>query len=233
MKTNPKNRTVAGLDLIEVPGDTDSPVIMLLHGFGADAQDLFPLHEVFNLQPKPTWIFPNGPLEIPIMPGYNGRAWFPVDIEGLQRALQEGKNEAVSNAFPPELTGARERIERLVGELNIPRSKLILGGFSQGAVLAVETALNGMDRMAGLLIFSGTLICESSWRRLSSLHAKTPFFQSHGTQDPLLPLKKAKDLEQLLLEGGLEGKLHIFKGGHEIPHSTLQQLSGFLQVLLS
>lgn len=195
--------------------------------------DLAGLSEVYQQPPRPTWLFPNGPLEIPIMPGYNGRAWFPIDIEALQTALQKGDFDAVANAFPAELADARQQVERLVGELDIPRSKLILGGFSQGAVLATETALHGMDRVAALLIFSGTLICEPKWRRLSHLHAKTPFFQSHGTNDNLLPMKKAEALEQLLLEGGLQGKLHRFNGGHEIPQTVQRELNAFLVNLLS
>lgn len=233
MANNVNKRIIAGLDVLELPGDPDGATIVLFHGFGANAMDLVPLSGVFRQKPRPTWLFPNGPLEILFAPGFSGRAWFPVDIEALQSALQINDFEAVAHAFPEELTQTRERVERLVGELYIPRSKLILGGFSQGAVLAVETALHGMERVAALLIFSGTLICEPIWRRLSHLHPKTPFFQSHGTDDPLLPLKKAQELETLLLEGGLEGKLHIFKGGHEIPQSILIQLSAFLNNLLS
>lgn len=233
MKSTLKKKQIAGLDVVELPGDPGGATIVLFHGFGANAMDLVPLSGVYRQSPKPTWLFPNGPLEIPIAPGYSGRAWFPVDIESLQRALQRNDFEAVENAFPEELTQARERVERLVGELDIPRSKLILGGFSQGAVLAVETALHGMEPVAALLIFSGTLICASAWKRLSHLHPKTPFFQSHGTHDPLLPLKKAEELAALLQEGGLKGSLHTFKGGHEIPQPILILLNAFLKDLLS
>ncbi len=226
-------RNIAGLDVLEIPGDENGATILLLHGFGANALDLASLHGVYRRRPRPTWIFPDAPLEIPIAPGYTGRAWFEIDFEGLQKAFQEHNFEAVSKAFPPELTEARTQIESLIGELEVPRSKLIIGGFSQGAVLATETALHGNERMAGLLIFSGTVVCEPDWRKLSHLHAKTPFFQSHGLQDPLLPIKKAEELENLLLEGGLEGKLHSFKGGHEIPQLILLQLNAFLTNLLS
>ncbi|MCC5832611.1 MAG: dienelactone hydrolase family protein [Chlamydiales bacterium] len=227
MLNNLKKREVAGLEVMELPGDPNGPTIILLHGFGANAMDLVPLSKVFHLSPQPTLLFPNGPLEIPIAPGYSGRAWFPIDIE----ALQKDGFQAVENAFPKELSNARERIQRLVGELYIPRSKLIIGGFSQGAVLAVETALHGIERVAALLIFSGTLINEHLWRRLSHQHPKTPFFQSHGRDDPLLPLGKAEELEALLIEGGFQGRLHIFNGGHEIPQVVLAELITFLKSL--
>lgn len=221
-----QKREVAGLEVMEIAGDPGGATILLLHGFGANASDLISLNQVYLGHPRATWLFPNGPLEIPIAPGYSGRAWFPIDFESLRR-------DGIEKAFPYQLDEARLRIERLITDLSIPRSKLIIGGFSQGAVLAVETALHGADRVAGLLIFSGTLVCEPSWRKLAHLHAKTPFFQSHGTEDSLLPIKRAEDLALLLQEGGLEGKLASFSGGHEIPHHILQQLSAFLKLHLS
>lgn len=227
-----KNREIAGLEVIEVTGDPDGATIILFHGFGSSSMDLVPLSGVFQGSPAPTWLFPNGPLEIPIMPGHNGRAWFPVDMQALQTALQMGDYDSVANAFPGELDDARLQIERLIIELKVPRSKLILGGFSQGAVLAIESALHGMDRLAALLIFSGTLICEPNWRRLSHLHSGTPFFQSHGIDDPILPMKKAENLERLLLDGGLRGNLHKFDGGHSIPQSILSHFNSFLLKLL-
>ncbi len=216
-----ENKQIAGLDVVEVRGDPGGAVIILLHGFGASAMDLVSLANLFQQSPRPTWLFPNGPLEISFAPGYSGRAWFPIDFGNL------------SNPFPDELNEPREHIERLIGELAVPRSKLILGGYSQGAILAVETALHGMDPVAALVILSGTLTCEPNWRRLSHLHAKTSFFQSHGINDPLLSLQNAEDLSSLLQEGGLKGEFHRFNGGHEIPQAILDQLTAFLKGVLS
>jgi phospholipase/carboxylesterase len=225
-----QEREVGGIPIVELPADPDKGTILLLHGFGADAFDLLSISHVYK---DVRWIFPQGPLKIPFAKGHTGRAWFPVDVELLIHAIREKRFDEISHAFPPELDQAHALIETLLHHLNIPRSKLILGGFSQGAILAIETALKSFERCGGLLIFSGTLINEVSWRALAPLHAKTPFFQSHGTHDPLLPMKKAKDLEQLLIDNGFRGKLHSFHGGHEIPHSILIELSVFLKQLFA
>lgn len=228
MKGKFQQRRVGNLDIVELPGDPAKGTIVLLHGFGADAYDLASLSGVYK---GPTWIFPQGPLPVPIAPGYIGNAWFPVNIELLAQAIREKRYDEISEAFPAELGYARTLLEDFLIELNIPRSHLILGGFSQGAVLAVEIALHSMQKCAALLIFSGTLINHVNWKKLAPLHAHTHFFQSHGSQDPLLPLEKAVELERLLLNGGLTGKLHSFQGGHEIPHSVLLELSTFLSKL--
>lgn len=229
MKTPFQQKRIGDLDVIEVPGDPHKGTILLLHGYGADALDLLPLNEIYK---GPTWIFPQAPLEISFAPGFSGRAWFPVDLELLTLATREGRLEEISKAFPSELDQASSLVEDLLIRLNISRSKVILGGFSQGAILAVETALRSPFRCGGLLIFSGTLINEQSWKRLAHLQASTPFFQSHGSHDSLLPIIKAKELTDLLIEGGLKGTLHAFPGGHEIPHSILLQLGPFLKGLL-
>ena len=222
-------RRLGGLDILEKPGDPQRGTIVLLHGFGADANDLAPLCNTYE---GPTWIFPQGPLEIPFSPDDHGRAWFPVNIALLTRAVQERRWDEIFKAFPPQLNEARDCVDALLDALNIPRSQIVLGGFSQGAVLAVETALHSPLRCGGLVIFSGTLINEINWRQLAPLHRETPFFQSHGTHDPLLPLPNAQALSLLLQEGGLKGELYTFKGGHDIPSIILKQLSSFLHNLI-
>lgn len=224
-----ENRKIAGLDTIVVPGDKNGLTIVLLHGFGASADDLAPLSHALNMRPRPTWVFPNGPLEISFAPGYTGRAWFPVNMEALQAALNAKQYDEVANAFPPEITDARGYINNLIDELGVLPSHLIIGGFSQGAVLATDTLLHSPHHLAGLLILSGTLICEPTWTKLAPVHAGTPFFQSHGTNDAILPHQKAQNLEKLLQAGGFKGKLHTFEGGHEIPPSTLSAAEKFLR----
>lgn len=221
-------KNLGNLELLEVPGEPGGVNIILFHGFGSDAFDLLSLSKICQKKPRPTWYFPRGPLEIPFSAHYVGRAWFPIDSDALHRALREKRYDEIDQAFPTELSTARMIGERLIGELDIPRSKLILGGFSQGAIFAVDLALHAPDRCAGLLILSGTIMHATGWKQLAHLHAQTPFFQSHGEQDAVLPFEKGIELEKLLIESGWKGKLHRFPGGHEIPHSILIQLHHFL-----
>lgn len=220
-----KDVKIEGLDCIEVPGDPELGTIVLLHGYGANNMDLASLSRVYT---GPRWIFPNGPIELPIAPDYVGRAWFHLDLEKIQQAFEKKEYEKISAAFSPELEEAQSVVRKFIAGLNIPHRQLTLGGFSQGAVLAIESALNFTDQIKSLLIFSGTLVHEASWRNLSHKHKGLPFFMSHGKNDRLLPFQMAENLERLLKEGGLEGRLHPFTGGHEIPFSLLLDLQPFL-----
>lgn len=222
-------KVAAGIEFIEIQGDAGAPVIMLLHGFGADCQDLTSLSSVYKGKLRPTWIFPNGPQKAQMGLFSMGRSWFQIDIPLLQKAFKEKDYEAVQNAFPQELSEIRKRLEGFLVELNIAPRNLIVGGFSQGAVLATELALHAFERPMALLIFSGTLVNKESWAHLAAQKGLLPFFQSHGENDPLLPFELALQVEQLFLDAGLKGKLHRFHGGHEIPHSCLLQLDTFLK----
>ncbi len=223
-----RERTIAGLKTIEIPGDPKKGTIVLMHGFGADCYDLVSLSKTYE---GPTWLFPQGPVKVMFSEEHSGYAWFPLKISELAQAIREKRYDEISQAFPPELTQAHLLMDQFLTELDVPRSEIILGGFSQGAVLTIEVALRSYQKIGALLLFSGTLLNELNWKQLAPQHAHTPFFQSHGIHDQLMPISKAEELEKLLIDGGLVGKLHTFQGGHEIPRHILQQLSAFLNKL--
>ncbi len=223
-----ESRRVAGLDLLVSPGDPGGMHIVLLHGYGASASDLASLSERFELTPRPTFVFPEGPLEIEFAPGFTGRAWFPIDLGAIEEAFRAKRYDLVSKAFPSHIEQVRTQVHHLVQELDIAPGKVVLGGFSQGAILSVECALHAPVSYGALLIFSGSMIHEVSWKRLAPLHLSTHFFQSHGKNDTILPYSLAQSLEKVLVEAGLKGRLHSFEGGHEIPEKILKSAEEFL-----
>jgi phospholipase/carboxylesterase len=156
---------------------------------------------------------------------YEGRAWFPIDTEALERALREGVERDMGAVIPSELDSVLERLERMIQELSTTHSKIIVGGFSQGAMLASHLAMRPSLSLDGLVLLSGSLLALA---RFPSIAQSIPFYQSHGTRDPILPLSGAKRLEEKLLSLHLKGKLRVFEGGHEIPHSVINEVKDFL-----
>lgn len=214
---------IGQLDCLVREGEDRQRAVVLLHGFGADAADLFPLAD--ELDPEGVWTFyvPNAPFEVPIGPAWMGRAWFPISLRDLEVGIDFAK------VRPPGLDQARETLGELVFELNA--KKLVLGGFSQGAMLATEFSLMQAEDISGLIIYSGTLLDEANWsKRVSELKAK-PVLQSHGNQDPVVPFSGAQRLFELLKNAGVEGQFIGFNGGHEIPRQVIQKTSAFLSQL--
>jgi len=224
----PRLEELGPLNVLRIRGREDAPTFILFHGYGASAYDLYPLHQVIQPNVGLNWIFPDGPLEIPIAPGYMGRAWFPIDIEALQKAMMTGNFRDLTHVTPPGLAEAREKAIAMIDALGIPFRDLILGGFSQGAMLSVDIALRHEKNPRGLVILSGTLLNQEIWKELASRKGSLNFFQSHGRQDPILSYQAARDLNELLREAGMVGEFVSFPGGHEIPYEVIDGLNRYI-----
>jgi phospholipase/carboxylesterase len=194
--------------------------IMLMHGFGAPADDLVPLAEVLDFQG--TFSFPPAPLDLGPQ-FFGGRAWWMLDPDVFEHPDRDRSEE-----IPDGLADARQQVIELVEKIDEP---LVLGGFSQGAMLACDVALHTKRPLAGLVLLSATLIAAPEWRPLVSNRRGLRVFQSHGKQDPLLTYDGAEKLRDLLTEGGLAVEFHAFRGGHEIPPEVLRALDEFLSGL--
>jgi phospholipase/carboxylesterase len=196
--------------------------IMLLHGFGAPGDDLVPLAEV--LDTKATFSFPPAPIDLGPQ-FFGGRCWWVLDPDVFEHPDRDRSNE-----IPDGLAAAREHVIKLVEKIDEP---LVIGGFSQGAMLACHVAMHTKRPLAGLVLMSATLVARPELAPLVSARRGLRVFQSHGTQDPLLPIDGGERLRDLLIAGGLSVEFHSFRGGHEIPRDVLSKLDVFLGQLIS
>lgn len=105
----------------------------------------------------------------------------------------------------------------------------MLGGFSQGSMLACDILFRTAEDLAGLVILSGTLLARDAWTRGMTQRVGLPVFQSHGTHDMLLPFGIASELSKELEARGLAATFTPFRGGHEIPPPVLSALEAFLR----
>ena len=239
-------REVAGLRchiLSAVPEQARPKLLVVLcHGFGAPGTDLVPLApELVRRRPQLAqsvcFAFPEGPLSLNAMQLDGGRAWWPLDIEQITAAIERGELRDLRNEEPAGLADARQSliglVDELVGELEIEIGRVVLGGFSQGAMLATDVALRIPERPAGLCIFSGTLLMERQWRTLAERRGPMPVLQTHGYEDPLLPFVAAQWLYALLTSAGLPVEFLPFHGGHTISAEGVERLAQMLADRLS
>jgi phospholipase/carboxylesterase len=215
-------------------GGGDGPVVVLLHGWGAPGDDLVPLAQELDVPRETRFVFPEGPLALQMGCG-EARAWWMLDLDRYQREITSGRAVALTREVPTGLSEARARVEALLDEIDrrpSPRP-LVLGGFSQGAMLASEVALRAERPLAGLVVLSGTLLAADEWTPLMAKRKGLRVFQSHGNADPLLPLFTAELLRDRLVQAGLMVEWVGFEGGHEIPSLVLDRLSRFLRSVLN
>lgn len=229
---NPIRSTIDGIDCITVTRPKATKTVMILHGFGADMNDLAPLHSHLDPDGKFNWIFPNGIIKVPIGPHVSGRAWFPIRMSDIEAAAMRGEVLDLADTYPQGLGEAEQRIKSLINFLRMEPQQLILGGFSQGAMMTCQVALTMDADIGGMILLSGTCINLKVWQEHAVRHRSVPFIQSHGKDDLVLGFKQAQRLHGALTEAGLKGNFLPFAGGHEIPLPIIRETSKFLTTLL-
>ena len=173
---------VANLDVVlgggpDREGGGNGPMLVLLHGYGAPGDDLVPLARQLTVDPSVRFAFPAAPhaLQLGLPNGASGRYWWPIDMVELQRALINNDLATLTGRVPAGLSEARSAIAGLLDALErehgAARDKLVLGGFSQGAMLALDVTLRSERPPAGLAILSGSLIAKAEWLPLMKARA--------------------------------------------------------------
>lgn len=222
-------------------GDDDAPSLLVCfcHGYGAPGTDLVGLaQELVTLRPelaKARFVFPEAPLVPDGMGPWGGRAWWQIDLMALQDAIENGKERVLADSEPDGLASARKKLmaalELALAQAKLPWSRLVLGGFSQGAMLAVDTALRADEPAAQVIAFSPTLLCEAVWQRYAEKRRGLPVFISHGKVDPLLPFRQTEALVTLLTDAGLVVDFVPFMGPHTIAFEGLERAAEHLAAL--
>lgn len=203
------------------PADATTTCV-LMHGFGAPGTDLVSLARALRAPVR--FVFPEAPLELGGMYGA-ARAWWLLDLARIEADMRRGRPSDRSQEVPAGLAEARAQISELLDALEADAAgrehRLVIGGFSQGAMMAVDAAVHRPAPPAGLVLMSGTVIAEPVWApRYASLRG-VRVMQSHGTHDPLLPFAVAETLRDRLVAAGALVDWQPFAGGHEIPPPVL------------
>lgn len=219
---------------------TPELAVVLCHGFGAPGDDLVGLGpEILARMGNPLGIrfyFPEAPLSMADVGMPGGRAWWMLNLELLAMAAEGLVERDMRDESPDGLAAAREllsgTVEMIQAETGLPAGKIVLGGFSQGSMVATDLTLRIEEPPAALIIYSGTLLCQSEWRAAAEQRGPLKVLQSHGRQDMILPFRFAEDLNQVLSETGGEVEFVPFDGPHTIPAVALEKTVALLQELL-
>lgn len=239
-------RKTAGLvcrEFDELPeGASPEWIVVICHGFGAMGDDLVGLGPEFlrrrpELAEHVRFIFPEAPISLENLGMPGARAWWHLDMEKLNAAIQGGEFRNLRNDHPPDLATARGlltgMLHAICSETGLPMSRVVLGGFSQGAMLSTDVALRLPEPPAELLVMSGSLLCEDEWTRLAKKRGPLSVFQSHGHQDPILPFEAAEWLRDLLTSAEATVEFLPFDGIHTVPAAAVARIADRLAALTS
>ena len=213
-------RQAGPLQAIEIFKNPDSKWVILFHGYGADASDLASFGEQIQLSKDCNWLFPNGPLSVPIGPGWTGRAWWNIKLSELEGDWTEKR--------PPDMTKAVELVFKMIASMKFEWKDIIIGGFSQGAMLSTEVFLKAPETPAGLICLSGTMLSRQEWTQVVSNRKGSQILMSHGELDQVLPHKGSIQLQKFFEENGIKTQFISFRGGHEIPFQVIEKMKSYI-----
>jgi phospholipase/carboxylesterase len=216
-------------------------LVVFCHGYGASGEDLVPfVPELLEREPRLApvrFAFPAGPLSMGQAGWGDARAWWPLDWMKLSMLSHspEGR-EQLRNEVPDGLPSARRKlqgcIEALLAGSGLSPERVVLGGFSQGAMLATDLTLSWEQRPAALVALSSVLLSAGRWRALAPRRAGLPVIQSHGRQDPILPYSEGEALRDFLTAAGLAVDFIPFDGPHTVHPDALDRVALQLGSLL-
>ena len=231
--------------LIAPRGVVPKLLVVLSHGFGAPGTDLVSLAEemVPSLpegSSKPAFLFPAAPLDLEESHGMpSARAWWLINMAKLAELSAVDNLDALRDEIPPGIDEARgaleDCIENCLSDKQWSAAKIVLGGFSQGAMLSVDTAIRSKRiSPVALIAWSGALICESAWKQAFRMWPRSfHVFQSHGRQDMILPLSTGRALCEFLQGLSLPIDYKEFHGPHTIAMESLDGAARLLATALA
>lgn len=202
------------------PGQT-SHLVVLLHGYGADGDDLLGLSGPMGPHlPGAAFIAPDAPN--PCSGNPFGREWFPIPwLDGsTEEAARKGMEASIDdlNAF----------LDARMEEEGVTPAQTILLAFSQGTMMALHLAPRRAEPFAGVVGFSGRLLAPEALA--SAAKSRPPVLLVHGDQDPMVPFASMAEAAEALRAAGFEVETHVSKGtGHGIAPDGLGVALGFMR----
>jgi len=212
---------ISGPELSPASGGTAKQLVILLHGYGADGQDLIGLAPYFaHVLPEAHFVSPNAPLRCEMGFGYQ---WFSIQNQDpVQRLGQIRAAQAILDGF----------IDAQLARFGLSDDRLALVGFSQGTMMSLFTAPRRAAACAGIMGYSGRL--ESPELLEKEVRARPPVVLVHGDRDELLPIQLLGQAAAALEGAGIAVETHVRPGlGHGIDEDGIRIGMLFLQKVLA
>jgi phospholipase/carboxylesterase len=226
--SDPKVQTLGGLTAEVLAPRVPSahpPLLVLMHGFGADEQDL--LNLVPALPPQLLVVSLRAPL-----PAAQGYSWY-------DSAQLGGQRQADAASIAASRAKVEAAIRQVLAQQPIDRRHVFVGGFSQGAAMSYELALHDPALVRGALVMSGDVFADlrahlASKPTLAGPWGKPAFAIGHGTADERIPYGHAQQAVALLKTQGIT-PLFLPQAGmdHAISREEIQAMSTWLQQQLA
>lgn len=182
------------------------PLIILLHGYGSNEEDLFDIAKSFDER------FITVSLRAPFLAKDLGYCWYPLDFTADKQFRHDYKSAKESRAKILSF------ISSFCKEYKADSTQVFLLGFSQGAIMSYDIAFFKPEKIKGVLALSGLLLEETKKIKTDALKlAKIKFFIAHGNADNVIDIKKGEDAAKFLKDK----KNNVTFKTYDMPHALV------------
>lgn len=210
-----------GPRLAPLSGTVADALVVLLHGYGSNGEDLISLARMIQpVLPNAAFVAPNAPSRIPHMAA--AYQWWP--IETFSIAERAAGAAAAAPALDAFLTAELEAAG-LTGD------RLLLVGFSQGTMMALHVGLRRTETVAGIVGISGMLVAPD--QLAADIRCRPPVLLIHGTEDDVVPFRSMDLASTVLTAAGVLVETHVSPGlGHSVGEDGLEAAAAFVQTVI-
>lgn len=212
------------LDCLEhTPGGPVHGSVIWLHGLGASGYDFAPIVPQLGLEGV-RFVFPHAPpAAVTINQGHVMPSWY--DVRSLDHASPDREDEA-------DVRASAKRVQSLVDRevaRGVPRDRILLAGFSQGAGVALFTGLRADVPYLGVICLSGyLLVARSLDAEVTDGGRATPMFFGHGREDDVVPLASGRAAFEAAQAKGVSATWKDYPMGHNVNPQELRDVRAFL-----
>lgn len=205
---------------------TIKKAVILCHGYGADGEDLMGLVPYLKEHlPNTAFFAPDAPIDLEY-----GYAWFPLEDYHPGQPVDVAYLIELTKRAQKPATDLRTFIQDIQQKYHLNSSDITLVGFSQGGLVVAYTALTQTEPFGHVIALSAIPIIWTD-ELAAQFHPKhIPFFITHGSADPVVPVAAADLNIAELRKAGQDPALFISDGiGHAIDQPTLDHIIKFIQ----
>ena len=210
-------------------GPTPDAAVIWMHGLGADGNDFVPIVNEMRLPPSPAirFVFPHAPVRpVTLNNGFRMRAWYDLSA-----------GDVTNRADLAGVRASQAQIDALIARektRGIAARRIVLAGFSQGGVIAIQTGVRYPERLAGIVALSTYVVQpEQLAAEGTAANRDVPIFMAHGTYDPMIRLEWGDASRRALVAAGYNVEWHTYPMQHSVTMEEIDAIKTFLVKVLT